>query len=605
MLITKAVSSLLKLTAPRVSCRSISSEAKEVFTNLRDTNDPKRDAIFQYTWGTWLKNDSAEKTKRFTRFSLIGLQSVLKELYDLKVEKSDVVPPKHISTNITALPHNLTTDNLGTPNPSEPFQIKQLLSLHEGKHHRIYKVDTSAARSFILRIPYSLDSQYATEKKIQSEVATLDFVNLKLGLNVPKVFAYGIDKTNPIESPFILEEYIEGDSLMKIWAPMTPHKDPGHKNIISKVIDPLTDFQSKLAGIEFTKFGSLYFQKDSKFENTPYEGETIEALKNRWVIGESTERVFWRNKRFLPKSTFEKYLGPWDASKPLEIVGSIAELEIENIQHKIKLIDADAGIVEKRNDLLKELETFENLKKISPLLLNLESEKLKGIKSLFSPRLAHTDLDPLNVVVKGEKHYFLDFEGATIKPFIFQSTPKFVAYEDGPKIYEFEIDEAKYDELNEADRYYYDFAVCRTRNEVQWDSNLVKTFNKLGADTLPVLKRLRGPYISASERRNSRETALIDRKIYELLLQWNQFYEHKFVAEKDFPIEVNQEKFNKHNEELEKYYNDLGTIPFAITDGWVPQDLFENLLSQGVIKKLANGDYEIINEAINEASESK
>ncbi|KAH3687949.1 hypothetical protein WICPIJ_001064 [Wickerhamomyces pijperi] len=586
--------------AAKGAIRSISSEAKEVFTDLKNENDPNRDAIFKYSWGTWLKNDELEKTKRYTKFSLTGLQKVLQQLYEAKTETSETVKPvSTILDTVSTLPHNLTTANLGTPNPTEPFQIKQLLSLHEGKHHRIYKVDTSAARSFILRIPYGLDSQYAIEKRIQSEVATLDFVDVKLGLNVPKVFAYGADKSNPIESPFILQEFIEGDSLMKIWAPMTPHQAPTHKEIIGKVIDPLTEFQSRLADIQFNQFGSLYFKKDLPLDTVPYEGETDEALKGRWVVGPSTERVFWRNKRLLTKAKSDEFTGPWAASRPLDIVSSIAGIEIENVQNKIKILDNDlGGVSETKQQLTKQLETFQNLKAIAPLLFNTASEKYKDIKSLFSPRLAHTDLDPMNVIMKNEDEpYFIDFEGATIKPFIFQSTPKFVAYEDGPKIYEFEIDEAKYEEMNETDKYYYDFAVARTRNEVMWDSNLVKTFNKLGAETLPVLKRLRGPYIAAIERRNSSEIPLVDRKIYELLLQWPQFHQHGFVAISEFPIAVDGAKFDAHNAELEQYYEQLGSVPFAITGGWVPQDLFENLVSQGVINKLENGDYEVVQQS--------
>lgn len=580
--------------------RSIATEAKEVFTSLSDEADPNRNAIFSYTWGTWLKNDVDEKKKRFTRFSLSGLQSVLKDLYqEGRAGEGDLVEPKEHEENFVSLPQNVTPETTGSLSPNEDFHIKQLISIHEGKHHRVYKVETNTGSNFVLRVPYPLDSEYAIEKRIQSEVATMDFVDIKLGIRVPKVFAYGADKANPIGSPFILMEFVEGDTLMKKWAPMTPRTDAKHKDIIGLVIDPISELQAKLAEVEFNEFGSLYFATDAKDKKNlkePYT-ETNESLKGRWFIGPSTERVFWRGKQLLRKTQLEPHIGPWAGDKPLDIVKSVAALELENARTKLSLVEADAaGIPESKQQLKQQIETFSNLEAIAPVLLDVNSPTVKNLKSLLAPRLAHTDLDPLNVIVQGDDYVFLDFEGATIKPIIFQSTPRFAAYEDGPKVYEFEIDEDKYNAMDEQDKYYYDFAVMRTRNEVLWDLALGKTFSSLGSEGSPVLKRLRGPLLEAQERRTAKETALVDRKIYELALQWKQFAEHKFVPVEDFPVAMDAEKFERHTKELDSYYEELGSVPFAVTGGWVPQDLFDSLKSQDVIKKLENGDYEIVQE---------
>ena len=597
--------------------RFMAQEAKETFTSLNDENDPQREAIFKYTWGTWLKNDEAEKRKRYTKFSLTGLQKVMKELLDETKDTAKntkdvkeapaVVPPKAHQNGIVSLPHNVNVVNFGSLNPNEQFQIKQLSSLHEGKHHRIYKLDLNTGKSFILRIPYPLDTEYAIKKRIQSEAATLDFINLKTDINVPKVFAYGADNTNPLNIPFILEEFIEGETLMKKWQPMTPHTDAKHKDIIGEVINPLSEFQAKLSAFEFNQFGSLYFNVDSTEVNPkePYNGETDKALKGRWVIGPSTERVYWRNKRHLKKSQFENLVGPWAADKPLDLVESVADIELESLRTRLALSEADAGVIENKDLLKQEIDIYSNLKTLAPVLINTKSESVKNIDALFAPRLAHTDIDPMNVLVKDDEYYFLDFEGATIKPIIFQSTPRFVAYEDGPKIYEFEIDMKQYETLSDADKYYYDFAVVRTRNEVLWDVALAKTFAELDTEASPVLKRLRGPYVTAVEKRSDLEAALVERKIYEVSVQWDQFAEHKFVLAEKFPIEINQEKWETHAALLEKYYAEIGNVAFAVTSGWVPQDMFESLLSQGVIVKKDNGDYEIANEALGNAEGSE
>ena len=76
-----------------------------------------------------------------------------------------------------------------------------MASIHEGKHHRIYKVDTNAGKSFVLRIPYALDDENTLAYRLKSEVATMDFAALKLGLKVPKVYSFGVNALNPVRQP--------------------------------------------------------------------------------------------------------------------------------------------------------------------------------------------------------------------------------------------------------------------------------------------------------------------------------------------------------------------------------------------------------------------
>lgn len=93
--------------------------------------------------------------------------------------------------------------------------VRSIASIHEGKHHRVYKITLNTGKELVLRIPYKLDSDVAIASKLKSEVATTDFLKLKLGLNVPRVLAYGVDSNNEIKSPFILQEFISGELLMK------------------------------------------------------------------------------------------------------------------------------------------------------------------------------------------------------------------------------------------------------------------------------------------------------------------------------------------------------------------------------------------------------
>ena len=292
----------LRLPRPLKHCvRCISNKPNEVYTELSDENDPQRDAFFKYTWGSWLSNDSQEKEKRLTKFSIIGLTDVISDLLvqsraqAKETQDNKSIPAPSYNPNLTvSLPHNLSVANMGTLNPDEALKVTAMASIHEGKHHRIYKVDTNAGKAFVLRIPYATTSEAAISYRLKSEVATMDFADLKLGLKVPKVFCFGANALNPIRQPFVLEEYIEGRLLMRDWTPLeddAPDKK-SHLTKLNKVIEPLSQFQSKLLSIEFNQFGSLYFAKDCPESETPaYDGEENESLQNRWRIGPSVEPV--------------------------------------------------------------------------------------------------------------------------------------------------------------------------------------------------------------------------------------------------------------------------------------------------------------------------
>ncbi|KAL2710916.1 Altered inheritance of mitochondria protein 9, mitochondrial [Kluyveromyces marxianus] len=588
----------------RVFTRSISDKADEVFTKLSDENDPQRDAFFQYSWGSWLKNDKQEKEKRVTRFSLEGLNSVLDELYkqsidNAKILTKDSIPPPSYLPNLTvSLPHNVTVKEIGTVNPNEKVRILSMASIHEGKHHRIYKIDTNAGKSFVLRIPYALDDENTLAYRLKSEVATMDFAALKLGLKVPKVYSFGVNALNPVRQPFILEEYIEGKLLMRDWTPLESDAEDGesHKVKLNAVIQPLSKFQAKLAEVEFTAFGSLYFAKDCKDSNSPaYENETNNDLKDRWRIGPSVERCFWRKKSALNFEDRKQFLGPWSITSPLDIVKCTGQVEAENARARLALVQAQASPEVIEEGILKEqIKTFDNLAAIAPSLINTETTSIPKMKNLLKPRLYHPDLDPMNVLIKDGDNvpYLLDFEGACIKPYILQNNPQFVAY-DGPKIYDLERDIEGYKDLPENEKAKYEFMYKRTRNQYLWEFALNENLPELISSVAPPIKVLRSPYVTAIERKADQEYLLVEESLMQLAEVWPIFAKNKLVNADEYPLAYSEEDVKKHTEALNAYHERLISEPFAATQGWMPQDMFDSLVQSGVLVKDKSGDYGI------------
>ncbi|CAK9438785.1 uncharacterized protein LODBEIA_P30090 [Lodderomyces beijingensis] len=596
---------LAKATVPcavRQFATKTSANAKEIYTKLSDSNDPARNKFFQYSWGSWLKDDQFKKKQRETFFSIEGLTSFLNGVNSLReTEAGLLAQPKH-HKNLFVLQNNLTDALLGSK--EDNLMVTSIASIHEGKHHRIYKVTLSSGKDLVLRIPYKLDSDAAISAKIKSEVATMDFLDLKLKLQVPKILAYGPDRTNEVGTPFILQEFIPGDLLMKKWHPLVPDSESTDKELRS-VIDPIAKFQDDLLKLTFTKFGSLYFYNDVKPElqkDEPYEAgeeeETDFALRNRWRIGASVEKQFTKDKRKLPQSVVDEYNGPWDASNPSALMTSVAEIELENAKNKLAIADADAGEVTDKELLKNQIKTFEHLKQIGPSLLNSKSKSIQNVEELFKPRLYVPDLDPLNVIEKPDgKTYFVDFEGSTIKPFILTSYPNFVAYQ-GAKVYNLQQDIPGYQEMDPVEKQQYEFMYYKTRNERIWEIELNKYRHDLIAVASPHIKVLKSPYLQALDLKDPKDYLYVEGSIIQLQTMWDAYIANELVkpqeqGNNDFPVKYDEKFLHQYQQDLNDHQLSTASSPFGATSGWIPQDMFDTLKEQGIIVDLGDGNYKI------------
>lgn len=585
-----------------MATRFISEKPPQTFTKLSDENDPERDAFFKYSWGSWLKNDKQEKDRRVTRFSIEGLTDILNDLYAqsrelTKVTKDGQIKPPSYNPNLTvSLPHNLTAKQVGSVNPNEKVRITSMASIHEGKHHRIYKVDTNLDRAFVLRIPYALDNEKTVAYRLKSEVATLDFADLKLGLKVPKVFCYGANALNPVRQPFVLQEYIDGQLLMRDWSPLAEDSEAGKPDeSLRKVIEKISDLQKNLLSAEFNEFGSLYFAKDCDTSDKPaYQGESNPDLQNRWRVGPTVERCFWRSKSALKFDEQKKFLGPWSIDSPMDIIKNTGLIEAENARARLALKEAGSSPEAVDEVSLKEqITTFENLARLAPSLFNRNTRAIPNVQDLLKPRLNHPDLDPLNVLISKEgTPYLLDFEGTSIKPFIIQNAPQFVAY-DGLKVYNLKEDVPDYEKLSDGEKVQYDFMYKRTRNQYLWESALNERLPKLISAVAPPVKLLRSPYTAAVEKKIDEEYLLVDEALIQLKEVWEILAKNGLVPTEKYPLEYTKEQIEKHTKDLNSFHEKLVSTPFAATRGWIPQDMFDNLVKAGILVKDASGDYSI------------
>lgn len=544
------------------------------------TSDPTVKNFFKYTWGTWLENDAGEKAKRETPFNVMGLVEVLNQ----KLKPKD---------------------------PATPIEIKTIASHSEGSHHKAYKVDVANVaqeagqsddlKQLILRIPYPGVGSYAyLSNRLKSEVATMEFVQKSLvetgkaSFKIPKVHAWAENpKTTPVESQFILMDYIESVSLAKYW-------EPGSQDLKAKqvIMKPIVDAYADLAAnFQFNKYGSLYFIEDvdKKDQNDlPVAGDIPKEVLDKFRIGPSTEAHFWNNE--LPASS--PLRGPW--STPAEYIQATGQILVDSIKETMRSYH-DVPV---QAHLEKQLKAAERFAKAAPELL-LESEL---DPELFSGRLAHADLNPhsffyLSSEVSSAEDipksvpYLIDFESTAIKPFILQGTP-FFARNDGLKI--FSKDEVpNYDKLSPTEKQTVDHCLAMTQNQFSFEYMLMQS--KLGKSSpglinafAPIVKYRQQPFYVAQTKNvsdvqgKSLEYLDLEQSMLQLKETWDAL-----LLNRENPISFTEDEVKAHTEAYTDYSKKMLSNPFLGSNGWIPQDLFEKLLGQGMITKKDNGDYDI------------
>ncbi|KAG7893168.1 hypothetical protein KL936_001342 [Ogataea polymorpha] len=546
--------------------RRFVSTPKEVFTELSDEQDPKRASIFEYSWGSWLENDIVEKEKRRTQFSIKGLNDLLAQV--VKPFQGSVLLP--VAHNVSVLKDNVDLVKTGFSH------IKQISSIHEGKHHRIYKLQLDHQEDeLVLRVPYKLDSEVYTDRRIKSEAATMDFLDKKLGLNVPRVLAYSSVAENPVGIPFMLMEFKKGELLMRNWNPLTPGpvNDEKSKTQLMSVISPIAEFNKRVTDFTFTHYGSLYFKEDG-FEHIvdePYVGETQESLKNRWVIGPTVEKAYYRNKD-VEVAVIDKFVGPWTVEQPLKMVADLAQLELKNLQKQ----GHDQAIP-----------VYKKLAQVAEKLFDVESKTIPHMDALLAPRLALPDLDPMNVII-GDETWFIDFEGACIKPFLLTSYPKFVQY-SGPKIFDLEADVEDFDKLDDVAKQQYEYMFYRTRNQFYWELALNETNKELLGVISPAVKLIKNAYLSALDAKTEKDYLYVENGLVELYTMWPH-YESAAIVKGPNPLSFSEQELQAYETAFRDYQTELSSMPFAATGGWVPQDMFARLLEQKLLVE-KNGSY--------------
>jgi fructosamine-3-kinase len=121
-----------------------------------------------------------------------------------------------------------------------------ITTLRRGSYHEVRFLHFDDGWSCIARFT----RDYEMLCKIESELATMEFVRKHTTIPVPRVYFVNRNENHVVGAPFVLMERLEGDRLCDVWTELTLE----HK---LAVIRQLANVHGQLAGLKFGAIGSL------------------------------------------------------------------------------------------------------------------------------------------------------------------------------------------------------------------------------------------------------------------------------------------------------------------------------------------------------------
>lgn len=289
--------------------------------------------------------------------------------------------------------------------------------LADGARHKIYQVtNPSWTASYLLRVAVPLDARL----KMESEMATMEFVRRRTKIPVPKPVAWSSSASNPLGFEWCLLENAPGVELRQVWRKM-----PWEGKL--RVVDQLAGIMSQLWSDvnKFDEIGSLYFD-DSK----PREGGVTQPFTTAsefsasgFCIGTSVDPAFFSGRRRYIKSD----RGPFESSSAW--VTALLEVEWEVLKTAKILLSSKSDM----SDALKE----EDWDHVMQEEIGLDQDDLKDFDEIENAyhsyknllpgvfvgqdpfSLYHEDLRSANIIINPSTYDItgvIDWEQATTIP---------------------------------------------------------------------------------------------------------------------------------------------------------------------------------------------
>ncbi|KAH8193683.1 hypothetical protein TruAng_012153 [Truncatella angustata] len=143
-----------------------------------------------------------------------------------------------------------------------------LNNITNGLHNLVRLLEFSNQTRWIARI--SLDTSAANSTKLRGELDVMQLVRDRSGLPVPRVFAYEVNENNPVGVPFILMEFIPGNTAMDAAGGYELHRGQiplGHRERFYRSV---AKCHVQMTAIRFPKIGIIVRNKHGEYDIGPF-----------------------------------------------------------------------------------------------------------------------------------------------------------------------------------------------------------------------------------------------------------------------------------------------------------------------------------------------
>lgn len=254
--------------------------------------------------------------------------------------------PRKVNHPADDLPHRVCT----FVDPATDLEVRETITPHllslglnedieiskfdAGGFNQLFKVTSNNPST--QRLLFRIAINETRKDKVNSEVATMEYVRQKTTIPVPKVYAYDSSCNNPIGSPWILLEYMQAERYEKQKAKMSRAQQEA-------IMKQVADWSHQLRNLHFDKIGSLYLQEDGEFSIGPLVSNSLfKAWQNDVTISHG------------PFNTLQEYYkSQWDyEQRPKHEEDTIHDKDARPPQHIPEILAAITQATFLQNDNL-------------------------------------------------------------------------------------------------------------------------------------------------------------------------------------------------------------------------------------------------------------
>lgn len=458
---------------------------KPVTTGQDDEED-----FFRFTSGRFLWDEEKQRKERYRRFNVTALQ----EIAIAKVGAKRCVSMTKIS---------------------------------ETGGNRVFRL-VFDRKSAIVKMPWP-----GNPLRMLSEAATMDFASM-MGIPVPKLLHYSTN--DAVGAGYILMEDAAGEVLSNV------KMSPDDK---AEIVRQVAEIVNKLANVQFTQIGSLYFAADNIPGAVPaVVTPRADRISQRYCIG--------------PVALQRGESGPWHT--PKDYWKGVASRELEYLKNAPErtqqpLQVAPQGTVEEHVELWRKFEAA------AEVLDSLKPELLRAT-------LWHGALMEENIVVRKKKITLIDWEGSWVQPLALCYQKPVTMFGPLPTRGTEDLDSLDGDELADA------------INSIQWHYFVYQWRFVLKEKGLE-----EGPYpmvhqLFMQARNTWNEGAFMMRQmLIDLYLKWTE------ICGQACPYEISRDDIERQRKEEEMFQALMGFnlhLRDVVKNGFVPDDIYEDVVKMVV-----------------------